>query len=277
MSASAGDAQFVRQHADAVRLMMTTSTLCDMLRMRGYRQVSGPVIKVRDSPVGDIEVEWGGRAIGLVPALREFIAQKHTRESTVLGAVHDPSWGPPRTHRVMPTLGPASEPAGLEECKGPTTGEAGEVDIEVRFAPEGVNVGVIRETISAMSKRGVPTIVVVSGGTRRQIHPQAQKEATALIKELNAQARRVHRLELFHESFFYANIAHHVDVPPQEVLSPEETARVLQEIGRPAEALHILPEEDPIAQLLGIRPGQVVRAFFPSPVSGRAIAYFRCK
>lgn len=280
--------------ADGLRLMFVTSSLCRMLRLRGYRQVAGPYVRMLPTEPGEWRGEWrwqGGDLAtgGLLEALDAFVAARHTRQSIVLGAVADPTWGNRRSWEVMPDVGhdawtpsasaaavaaAAARPEGAAERK---EGAECDVDIEVRFSPEGINVSVVRELAGSMRERGLRHVVMVSNVAKGTIHPRASEAAVKLTKKLTEETGHEHRIELFDESFFRVMVAEHVDVPPHEVLAPAEAAELLANLRRPAEALPIIGKDDRMARLLDIRPHQIVRILYPSPVTGRFPLYHRCK
>jgi DNA-directed RNA polymerase subunit H (RpoH/RPB5) len=275
--------------ADGLRVMFVTSSLCRMLRLRGYRQVSGPYVRMLPTEPGEWRGEWrwpgGDLQTGtLLAALDAFVAARHTRQSIVLGAVTDPTWGNRRSWEVMPDVGRDAWTPSAGSVTAATAGRpegAAErkegVDIEVRFSPEGINVSVVRDLAKAMRERGLRHVVLVSNVSKATIHPRASEAAVKLTKKLTEETGHEHRIELFDESFFRVMLAEHVDVPPHEVLSPAEAAELLANLRRPAEALPIISKDDRMARLLDIRPRQIVRVLYPSPTTGRFPVYHRCK
>lgn len=274
-----GTAARLVEAADDLRLLFVTGNLCSVLRMRGFRQVSGPRVAIRSPSTGEWRVTLdGGPEVELLEGVERFIEAGHTRSSIVLAAVSDPSWGNVRSWETLPDVGiarPKDERGGGEEKEADAGGGPG--DIEVRFSPTGINVSVVREAVEDMRARKIRHVVLVSSDARGTIHSRATAEAAERIRRLSDESGEEHRLEMFDETFFHANIAEHVDTPPHEVLSPGEAQRVLEKLGKPATALPIIEAGDPMSLLLGIQPGQIVRIYFPSPGSGRAPMYFRCK
>jgi len=68
-------------------------------------------------------------------------------------------------------------------------------------------------------------------------------------------------------------ILEHELVPKHELLSKEEVVRVLKELGVRPEQLPWIRASDPVARLLGAKPGDVVRIIRKSPTAGVSIAY----
>jgi len=68
-------------------------------------------------------------------------------------------------------------------------------------------------------------------------------------------------------------ILEHELVPKHELLSKEEAVRVLKELGVRPEQLPWIRASDPVARLLGAKPGDVVRIIRKSPTAGVSIAY----
>ena len=65
----------------------------------------------------------------------------------------------------------------------------------------------------------------------------------------------------------------HVLVPKHVLLSKEEAEEVLKKLGITREHLPKIKASDPIAQLLGAKPGDIVKIIRDSPSAGKSIAY----
>jgi len=68
-------------------------------------------------------------------------------------------------------------------------------------------------------------------------------------------------------------ILEHEYVPRHELLSKEEAIRVLKELGVRPEQLPWIRASDPVARLLGAKPGDIIRVIRKSPTAGVSIAY----
>lgn len=68
-------------------------------------------------------------------------------------------------------------------------------------------------------------------------------------------------------------ILEHELVPKHELLSKEEAVRVLKELGVRPEQLPWIRASDPVARLLGAKPGDIIRVIRKSPTAGVSIAY----
>ncbi len=68
-------------------------------------------------------------------------------------------------------------------------------------------------------------------------------------------------------------ILEHELVPKHELLSKEEVVRVLRELGVRPEQLPWIRASDPVARLLGAKPGDIIRVVRKSPTAGVSIAY----
>ncbi len=68
-------------------------------------------------------------------------------------------------------------------------------------------------------------------------------------------------------------ILEHELVPKHELLSKEEAVRVLRELGVRPEQLPWIRASDPVARLLGAKPGDIIRVVRKSPTAGVSIAY----
>lgn len=68
-------------------------------------------------------------------------------------------------------------------------------------------------------------------------------------------------------------ILEHELVPKHELLSREEALKVLKELGVRPEQLPWIRASDPIAKLLGAKPGDIVRVTRKSPTAGISVAY----
>lgn len=68
-------------------------------------------------------------------------------------------------------------------------------------------------------------------------------------------------------------ILEHELVPKHELLTKEEALRVLRDLGVRPEQLPWIRASDPVAKLLGARPGDIVRIVRKSSTAGTSIAY----
>ncbi|BFH73310.1 DNA-directed RNA polymerase subunit H [Sulfurisphaera javensis] len=62
-------------------------------------------------------------------------------------------------------------------------------------------------------------------------------------------------------------------VPKHEVLSVEEAYKVLKELGIRPEQLPWIRASDPIAKMIGAKPGDIIKITRKSPLSGEAVVY----
>ncbi|RLF09447.1 MAG: DNA-directed RNA polymerase subunit H [Thermoprotei archaeon] len=69
------------------------------------------------------------------------------------------------------------------------------------------------------------------------------------------------------------DILNHELVPKHEVLSPEEKRRVLKELGVKPEMLPWIRSSDPIARIIGAKPGDIVKITRRSRTAGVFVAY----
>lgn len=67
---------------------------------------------------------------------------------------------------------------------------------------------------------------------------------------------------------------HHL-VPKHELLSDEEVQKLLSQFGLDFDKLPQLSQEDPMAQELGAKVGNIVRITRNSPVAGETLYYRR--
>ncbi|MCS7099122.1 MAG: DNA-directed RNA polymerase subunit H [Sulfolobales archaeon] len=68
-------------------------------------------------------------------------------------------------------------------------------------------------------------------------------------------------------------ILEHELVPKHELLTREEALGVLRELGIRPEQLPWIRASDPIAKLLGAKPGDIIRIVRKSPTAGTSVAY----
>jgi len=68
-------------------------------------------------------------------------------------------------------------------------------------------------------------------------------------------------------------IMEHELVPKHELLTKEEALKVLRELGVRPEQLPWIRASDPVAKLLGAKPGDIVRILRKSATSGVSVAY----
>jgi len=65
----------------------------------------------------------------------------------------------------------------------------------------------------------------------------------------------------------------HVLVPKHEVLPVEEAYKILKELGVGPEQLPWLKASDPVAEVIGAKPGDIVKITRHSPVVGELVVY----
>jgi len=68
-------------------------------------------------------------------------------------------------------------------------------------------------------------------------------------------------------------ILEHELVPEHRILSLEEAIEVLRKLGVPPNKLPRISINDPIVQLLGAKPGDIIEIRRKSPTAGEAIYY----
>ncbi len=69
-------------------------------------------------------------------------------------------------------------------------------------------------------------------------------------------------------------ILEHELVPKHEVLSFEEAVEVLRKLGVPPNRLPAISVNDPVVQLLGAKPGDIIKITRKSPTAG-TYTYYR--
>ncbi len=68
-------------------------------------------------------------------------------------------------------------------------------------------------------------------------------------------------------------ILEHELVPKHELLTLEEAIEVLRRLGVEPHQLPAISINDPVAQLLGAKPGDIIRITRKSPTAGEAVYY----
>jgi len=71
----------------------------------------------------------------------------------------------------------------------------------------------------------------------------------------------------------HLSILDHEWVPTHEVLSPEEAAQVLKELGVKPIQLPWILTSDPVVKEIGAKPGEIIRIRRKSPTAGEIIVY----
>lgn len=90
-------------------------------------------------------------------------------------------------------------------------------------------------------------------------------------------AREKVRIRFFQAAALVTNPMKHVLVPPHEKVPPAEVTELLKGMyAKKAQLPLIRFHEDPIARLLGLVPGDVVKITRPSPTAGECIMYRVC-
>jgi len=69
------------------------------------------------------------------------------------------------------------------------------------------------------------------------------------------------------------DITKHRLVPKHEVLSPEEAKKVLETYGVEPHQLPLLLSKDPVAKIIGAKPGDIVKITRKSPTAGEIVVY----
>lgn len=75
------------------------------------------------------------------------------------------------------------------------------------------------------------------------------------------------------DSSLLKKVLEHELVPRHEIVSLEEGAKVLKELGARPEQLPWIRSSDPVARALGARPGDLVRIVRKSPTGGQVVVY----
>ncbi len=90
-------------------------------------------------------------------------------------------------------------------------------------------------------------------------------------------AREKVRVRFFQAAALVTNPMKHVLVPPHEKVPPAEVTELLKGMYAKKSQLPLIRfHEDPIARLLGLVPGDVVKITRPSPTAGECIMYRVC-
>jgi DNA-directed RNA polymerase subunit H (RpoH/RPB5) len=85
------------------------------------------------------------------------------------------------------------------------------------------------------------------------------------------------RVRFFQAAALVTNPMKHVLVPPHEKVPPAEVTDLLKSMYATKKQLPLIRfHEDPIARLLGLVPGDVVKITRPSPTAGECIMYRVC-
>lgn len=69
------------------------------------------------------------------------------------------------------------------------------------------------------------------------------------------------------------NILEHELVPKHEILSKEEAVELMRALGIGPERLPWIRASDPVARVLGAKPGDIVRIIRKSHTAGESVAY----
>lgn len=69
------------------------------------------------------------------------------------------------------------------------------------------------------------------------------------------------------------NILEHELVPKHEILPREEAVELMRNLGIGPEQLPWIRSSDPVAKVLGAKPGDIIRIIRKSPTAGESIAY----
>jgi DNA-directed RNA polymerase subunit H (RpoH/RPB5) len=80
-------------------------------------------------------------------------------------------------------------------------------------------------------------------------------------------------IEIFPVSFPFFNLFSHEIVPTHEFASEEEKQQLLEKYSISLEQLPKISSEDPAAQMLGAKPGDLLKIHRTSPTAGKFVAY----
>ena len=83
----------------------------------------------------------------------------------------------------------------------------------------------------------------------------------------------IFHIDLFSENELLVDITEHFLVPTHILLSPSETAEVLERLSVPAAKLPKIDVNDPICRYYGFKAGQVIKVIRDSLVGGRSVAF----
>lgn len=79
--------------------------------------------------------------------------------------------------------------------------------------------------------------------------------------------------EVFNESFFMINLIEHVDSPTYELLSEDETKKVLEEYNSKKNQIMRMFTSDPVSMYFNLKRGQIIRVIRYSEQTGKSPAY----
>jgi DNA-directed RNA polymerase subunit H (RpoH/RPB5) len=145
----------------------------------------------------------------------------------------------------------------LGSRREPDTGK--EETIVVRIPEkEVVGVKVLRDYAKFSKDQGIDHAILLS---RQKYTHYARKEA------------REEGIEIFSTNFPFFNLFEHALVPNHAFASKEEVERIQARYSIEVTQLPKITENDPAAQLLGAKPGQVLRITRSSPTAGEFIGY----
>ena len=126
---------------------------------------------------------------------------------------------------------------------------------------ETLGVAMVRDIVKEMNKKKIKNKLIIGSG---KVTRSAKNEMAA------------NKIDFIPSELVLMNILEHSWVPKHEIMSEEEGQEILERFKITEDLLPEIEDTDPVAKIIGAKPGDFVKITRKSPTSGESIIYRLC-
>jgi len=126
---------------------------------------------------------------------------------------------------------------------------------------ETLGVAMIRDIVKDMNKKKIKNKLIVGSG---KVTRSAKNEMIA------------NKIDFIPSELVLMNILDHEWVPTHEIISSEEAKEIMDKYRITEELLPEILDTDPVAKIIGAKPGDFIKITRKSPTAGETIVYRLC-
>ena len=126
---------------------------------------------------------------------------------------------------------------------------------------ETLGVAMVREIVKEMNKKKIKQKLIIGSG---KVTRSAKNEMIA------------NKIDFIPSELVLMNILEHDWVPEHEIMDPEEAKQILGKYRITEDLLPEIEDTDPVAKIIGAKPGDFIKITRRSPSSGESIIYRLC-
>ncbi|MFX1453017.1 MAG: DNA-directed RNA polymerase subunit H [Promethearchaeota archaeon] len=126
---------------------------------------------------------------------------------------------------------------------------------------ETLGVAMVREIVKEMNKKKIKNKLIIGSG---KVTRSAKNEMIA------------NKIDFIPTQLVLMNILEHEFVPKHEIISPEEAKQILEKYRITEDLLPNILDTDPVAKIIGAKPGDFVKITRKSATAGESVIYRLC-